>query len=36
VLAIPTGSDTLRFVTHYDVDDVAVERAVEAFLAALP
>jgi len=35
VLAIPTGPGTLRFVTHYDVDDTAIERAVGAFLAAL-
>jgi len=35
VRAIPTASDTLRFVTHYDVDDPCVERAVDAFLAAL-
>ena len=35
VLAIATGPDTLRFVTHYDVDDAAVDRAVEAFLHAV-
>ena len=34
VRAIPTAVDTLRFVTHYDVDDACVERAVTAFLAA--
>lgn len=36
VLAIATGPETLRFVTHYDVDDSCVERAVAAFLAAVP
>ena len=35
VLAFATGKDVLRFVTHYDVDDAGVERAIEAFLAAL-
>ena len=35
VLAFATGADVLRFVTHYDVDDADVERAVEAFLAAV-
>ena len=35
VLAFATGPDVLRFVTHYDVDDTHVARAVEAFLAAV-
>ncbi len=35
ILAFATGADTLRFVTHYDVDDAMVERAIEAFLAAV-
>jgi threonine aldolase len=35
VLAFATGSDVLRFVTHYDVDDADVERAIAAFLAAV-
>ncbi len=35
VLAFATGPDVLRFVTHYDVDDAMVERAIEAFLAAV-
>jgi threonine aldolase len=35
VQAIATGSDTLRFVTHYDVDDSAVDRAIDAFHSAL-
>ena len=35
VLAIPTGPDTLRFVTHADVGDTEVERAVDAFLTAV-
>jgi len=34
VLAFATGPHTLRFVTHYDVDDEMVERAIAAFLAA--
>jgi len=34
VLAFATAVDTLRFVTHYDVDDAMVERALEAFHAA--
>ncbi len=35
VLTFATGPETLRFVTHYDVDDICVERALEAFHAAL-
>jgi threonine aldolase len=35
VLAIATGPETLRFVTHYDVDDEAVSRAIEAFQRAV-
>ena len=35
VLTIATGPDTLRFVTHYDVGDDEVDRAIEAFGAAL-
>jgi threonine aldolase len=35
VLAIATGPDALRFVTHYDVGDEDVERAIEAFGAAV-
>jgi threonine aldolase len=35
VLAIPTGPDVLRFVTHYDVSDAHVDRALEALAAAL-
>lgn len=31
VLAIAFGADRMRFVTHADVDDAAVERAVDAF-----
>ena len=31
VLAIAFGADHMRFVTHADVDDAAVERAVDAF-----
>lgn len=35
VLAFATGPDVLRFVTHLDVDDAHVERAIEAFLAVV-
>lgn len=35
VLTIATGPDTLRFVTHYDVGDEDVDRALEAFSSAL-
>jgi threonine aldolase len=35
VLASATAADTLRFATHYDVDDRAVDRAVEAFAHAV-
>jgi threonine aldolase len=35
VLTIATGPDTLRFVTHYDVGDEDVARAVQAFGDAL-
>lgn len=35
VLAFATGKDVLRFVTHYDVDDAHVSKAIEAFLAAI-
>jgi threonine aldolase len=35
VRAIATGPDVLRFVTHYDVDDVCVDRALEAFADAV-
>lgn len=31
VLALPAGPEKLRFVTHYDVDDADVTRAVTAF-----
>jgi threonine aldolase len=31
VLAMPAGPEKLRFVTHYDVDDADVARAVAAF-----
>jgi threonine aldolase len=34
VLAVPASSDTVRFVTHADVDDADVDRAVEALDAA--
>ena len=34
VLAIAFGADRMRFVTHADVDDAAVERAIEAFRTA--
>ncbi len=36
VLALPAGADRVRFVTHHDVDDGDVERAIEAFHAAVP
>ena len=35
VLTIATGPDVCRFVTHYDVGDDAVDRALEAFHAAV-
>lgn len=35
VLALPAGGDRVRFVTHYDVGDEDVERAVAAFHAVL-
>jgi threonine aldolase len=35
VLALPAGPDRIRFVTHFDVDDEDVARAVGAFHAAL-
>ena len=35
VLCLAAGADSLRLVTHYDVDDAAVERAVVAFRAAV-
>jgi len=35
VLTIATGPETLRFVTHYDVDDRCVDRAVAAFSDAV-
>jgi len=35
VLALPAGPDRLRFVTHHDVDDGDVERAIAAFHAAV-
>jgi threonine aldolase len=35
VLAIATGSDVLRFVTHLDVTDAHVARALEAFAQAV-
>ena len=35
VLAHPAGPDRVRFVTHFDVDDEDVARAVEAFTAAV-
>jgi len=31
VLALPTGSHTIRLVTHADIDDAQVDRAVAAF-----
>ena len=31
VLALPAGPERLRFVTHYDVDDADVARAIGAF-----
>ncbi|MDJ0522559.1 MAG: GntG family PLP-dependent aldolase [Planctomycetota bacterium] len=34
VLTFATGPDTLRFVTHYDVNDHHVDRCLEAFNAA--
>ncbi|MDJ0973198.1 MAG: GntG family PLP-dependent aldolase [Planctomycetota bacterium] len=35
VLAIATGPDVLRFVTHCDVDDAHVERALQSFAKAV-
>ncbi|MHC5012858.1 MAG: threonine aldolase family protein, partial [Planctomycetota bacterium] len=35
VRAIAVGAETLRFVTHYDVTDEGVERAIRAFAEAL-
>ena len=35
VLALPAGPDRLRFVTHHDVDDGDVERAIDAFHAVV-
>ncbi len=35
VLTFATGPDTLRFVTHYDVDDDDVQRAIASFGTAL-
>jgi threonine aldolase len=34
VLALPAGPDRIRFVTHLDVDDEDVGRAIDAFRAA--
>jgi threonine aldolase len=35
VLAIAAGPDALRFVTHHDVDDEGIGRALEAFRTAV-
>ena len=35
VLALPAGADRVRFVTHHDVDDGDVERAIDAFHAVV-
>jgi threonine aldolase len=35
VRALAVGEDAMRFVTHHDVDDRAVERAIEAFALAV-
>jgi threonine aldolase len=35
VRVLPSGPRTLRAVTHYEIDDAAVEAAIEAFGTAM-